>query len=84
MEILDLGQQFSLPVFEPLRVGERLALGTMAIATRVVGDPLMSARVALLDMTADGTVNTARALALHQRSAGERPTVTFREVRTKK
>jgi hypothetical protein len=53
MEILDLGQQFSLPVFEPLRAGERLALGTMAIATRVVGDPLMAARVALLDMTAE-------------------------------
>ncbi|XYJ92276.1 Transposase (plasmid) [Cupriavidus necator] len=26
MEILDLGQQLSLPVFEPLRAGERLAL----------------------------------------------------------
>ena len=53
MEVLDLGKQLGLPAFEPLRAGERLALGTMPIAARVVGDALMATRVALLDMAAE-------------------------------
>jgi hypothetical protein len=54
MEILHAVQQLGLPVFQPLRPGEGLTLGTVAISTGVVGDALMAAGVALLDMTAQG------------------------------
>ena len=52
VEILDPGQQLSLPVFEPLRAGERLALRAGAMPARVVGDALVTAGVALFDMAA--------------------------------
>jgi len=51
MEILDLGKQFGLPVFEPLRTGERLALRAGAMPARVEGDALMATGIALFDMT---------------------------------
>ena len=54
MELLDVGEQFGLPVFQPLRSGERLALGTMAISARVVGDALMATGIALFDVAAEG------------------------------
>ena len=53
MEVLGLGKQLGLPAFKPLRAGERLALWAMSIAARVVGDALMAARVAPLDMPAE-------------------------------
>ncbi len=53
MEILDLGKQLSLAVFEPMCAGKRLALGTMPIPARVEGDALMAAGIALLDMPAE-------------------------------
>ena len=54
VEILDLGQQLSLPVFKPLRAGERLALRAGPMPARVVGDALVTAGVALFDMAAEG------------------------------
>jgi hypothetical protein len=54
MEVLDLRQQFSLPVFEPLRTGERLALRAGAMPARVVGDALVPAGAALFEMAAKG------------------------------
>jgi hypothetical protein len=53
MEILDCWEQFGLAVFEPLRTGKRLALGTMPISARVEGDALMSAGVTLFDMATE-------------------------------
>src|ERR1700694_3611964 len=47
MEVLDLGEQFGLAVFKPLRAGKRLAPGTMSVSARVEGDALMATRVAL-------------------------------------
>lgn len=44
------GQRISLAVLEPLGAGERLTLRTVPITTRVVGDALMPAGVALLDV----------------------------------
>jgi len=46
------GQQFRLPVGEPLGAGRSLALGATAIATRVEYLDAMSAPVALIEMTA--------------------------------
>ena len=48
------GQQFRLPGLHPLRGGGGLALGAVAVAARVVGDLLMAAVVALLDVSAQG------------------------------
>ena len=45
------GQQLRLPIGEPLSAGRGLALGTVAIATRVEYFDLMSAPVALIEMT---------------------------------
>jgi len=46
------GQQLRLPVGEPLGASGGLALGTVAITTRVEYLDLMSAPVALIEMTA--------------------------------
>src|ERR1700685_1772096 len=51
MEILGV-EEFRLAVSEPLRTGERLALRAIPIATGIIGDALVPAAVALLDMTA--------------------------------
>jgi hypothetical protein len=54
VEILDPVEQLGLAIFEPLGARERLALGAGAMATTVVGDALMAAAVALLDMATEG------------------------------
>ena len=46
-------EQFGLPILEPLRAGERLALRAVPIAAAVVGDALVAAGVALLDVAAE-------------------------------
>jgi hypothetical protein len=53
VEVRD-GQQVRLTVVEPFCSGERLALRAVPVATRVVGDALVSTGVALLDVTAQG------------------------------
>jgi hypothetical protein len=47
-------EQFGLPRSEPSRAGGSLALGTMAIATGVVGKPAMPAGVASFFVAAEG------------------------------
>ena len=59
VEILNPVQQLGLAFVEPLRAGERLALGAGAMATAVIGDALMAAAVALLDMAPEGGGATA-------------------------
>jgi len=51
VEIRNL-EQFSHACLEPLRFSEGLAFGAVAIAARIVGDPLMTARIALIHMAA--------------------------------
>ena len=53
VEILG-GKELSLPFFEPLFSGQRLALGTVAISARVVGGTFMAAGVTSLQMAAEG------------------------------
>src|SRR5260370_41742394 len=53
MEVCHCGQQLCASAFQPLRAGKRLALRTEAMPTRVVGNALMAAGIALLDMTAE-------------------------------
>ena len=62
MEIRGI-EQFSLPVFEPLRPGQGLTLRAMAITARVVGDTLMPAGIALFDVATQrrGTAQLNRA-----------------------
>ena len=52
MEIRHL-EQFRLAVFQPLGSCETLALRAVTVTTRVVGDALMSAIAALLNVTAE-------------------------------
>ena len=47
-------EQFRLPGLQPSRAGRSLALGTMAIATGVVGKPAMPAGVASFFVAAEG------------------------------
>jgi hypothetical protein len=47
-------QQIGLAGGEPVLRRRALALGTMAVAARVVGDPAVAAILAVLDMTAEG------------------------------
>ena len=51
MEVIDW-EKFSGALLEPLSSGCRLAFRAMAIAARVIGDYLVAATVALLDMAA--------------------------------
>lgn len=53
MEVLD-GEQFGLACRDPAGAGRALALRTMAIATGVIGDLLLAAVVALVEMTTSG------------------------------
>jgi hypothetical protein len=46
-------EQFGRALLDPRGSGERLALRTVAIPTRVVGDALVATRVALLDVAAE-------------------------------
>ena len=48
------GQQFGRSCCQPPVAGRGLALWTMAIAARVVGDDLTGAAIALLDVSAEG------------------------------
>jgi len=52
MEVLNW-QQVRQTVFEPTRLSERLTLGTVPIAARVVRDAPQATRVTLIDMTAE-------------------------------
>ena len=51
VEIRD-GQKLGLALCEPLGAGRGLALGTVTVATRVIGDDAMPAPIALLEMAA--------------------------------
>src|SRR5438552_3346527 len=62
MEIADR-QQISLARGKPVPCGRALTLGTMAVATRVVGDPAVAAILAALDMAAE----SSRAATLDRR-----------------
>jgi hypothetical protein len=53
VEVRD-GQQVRLTAVEPVCAGERLALRTVPVTTRVVGNALVSAGVALLDVATQG------------------------------
>ena len=64
MEIADR-QQISFACGKPVPCHRALTLGTMAVATRVVGDPAMAAILAALDMAATGQ---ARGLKAHESS----------------
>src|ERR1041384_6692873 len=52
-------QQIRETRLEPARFRQRLTLGAMAIATRVIRDALVAARIALLNMSAQGCGPTA-------------------------
>ena len=52
VEVLGV-EKLGLSILNPLGSGQRLALRTAAIATRVVRHPLLTAIVALLDMTTE-------------------------------
>src|SRR6516162_3535894 len=62
MEIADR-QQISLACSKPVPCHPALTLGTMAVATRVVGDPAVAAILAALDMAAE----SSRAATLDRR-----------------
>src|SRR6266571_5520786 len=62
MEIADR-QQISLARGKPVPCHRALTLGTMAVATRVVGDPAVAAILAALDMAAE----SSRAATLDRR-----------------
>jgi hypothetical protein len=49
------GQKVGETCFDPTPLGQRLTLGTMAVATGVVSDALIAARVALLEVTTQHT-----------------------------
>ena len=53
-------EQFGLTIFQPLGASQRLAFWTAAIPARVISDPLLATRIALLDMTAERRCSTAR------------------------
>ena len=60
VEVRD-GQQLGFPLFQPLARRRALALGTVAVATTVVGDVRVPARIVLAtrNMTAEGCCATA-------------------------
>ena len=62
MKVFDR-QQLRFPGLHPLRRGGGLALGAVAVAARVVGDLLMPAPVALLDVPAQGRGPAGRDVA---------------------
>src|SRR6266550_2788259 len=53
VEIRD-GQKLGLALCEPLGAGRGLALGTVTVAARIIGDDAMPAPIALLKMAAQG------------------------------
>ena len=59
VEVLSV-EQFGLTVFQPLGASQRLAFWTTAVPARVIRDPLLATRIALLDMTAERRRSTAR------------------------
>ena len=77
MEVLAL-QEFGPPLLQPLRPGERLTLGAMAIRARVVSVTFVAALVALLQMAAERRGAAAfdgaqYALLPHGQGLGMRP-----------
>ena len=59
------GQQFSLPVFEPLGAGQILAFGAMAVTAGVIRDSLLTTVTTGLHMPAQGG-SPARLDGCHQ------------------
>ena len=57
MEILGI-EKFRAAILKPLGAGERLALGTMAVGTRVVSVALAAALIAPLQMAAESGGST--------------------------
>ena len=53
VEVLN-GNKIGLAIFQPLRTDQGLAFRTVPIATTVVGNALMTAAIALLNMAAEG------------------------------
>lgn len=51
MEVVN-GKEVGLAIFQPLRTGQRLTFRAVPIAATVVGNALMAAAIALLDMAA--------------------------------
>jgi hypothetical protein len=51
-------QQFRLPSLEPLGFGQTLALGTVAVAARVINGDLMSAVITLVEVPAERGCST--------------------------
>jgi hypothetical protein len=58
MEVLDW-KQLRLALIKPLGPGQRLALGTVQIAARIIGDALVTATIAFFDVTAECSGATA-------------------------
>ena len=58
-------EQFALASFKPLGFGQRLALGTVAVAARVINGELMSALIALVEMPAERGCSTLLDCAQH-------------------
>jgi hypothetical protein len=79
MEVFD-GQQLRLSGLHPLRRGGGLALGAVAVAARVIGDPLMPALVACLDVSAQRSGPAGRDVVQGAATLGrERVAVLFEE-----
>ena len=78
MEILD-GQQFRFAGLHPFRGGGGLALGAVAVAAGVVGDLLVAALVALLDVAAQAAVRQAAMSCRARAAPGEPVAVSVEE-----
>jgi hypothetical protein len=75
MEVFN-GKEVGLAIFQPLRTDQRLAFRAVPIAATVVGNALMAATIALLNMAAesgstatldrahDATLSTAKGLSV--------------------
>jgi hypothetical protein len=58
MEVLD-GKQLRLAFMKPLGPGQRLALRTVSIAARIIGNALVTAMVTFFDVAAECSGPTA-------------------------
>ncbi|GAC1446890.1 MAG: hypothetical protein NVSMB56_09920 [Pyrinomonadaceae bacterium] len=64
MKVFDWQQSLFLR-FDPFTPGSGLALRTVAIATRIIGDTLMSTMIALINMAAESRCATAFDVSHH-------------------
>jgi len=58
MEVLD-GKQLRLALIKPFGPGQRLALRTVPIAARIIGDALVTATITFFDVSAECSSATA-------------------------